>query len=79
MLCVTDTDEGDTPVVTTSDCGYLRLRRTHYDDAELRGWAERISALKLDRAYVYFMHEDDALGTSWARRLNEFWREAQPQ
>jgi uncharacterized protein YecE (DUF72 family) len=79
MLCVTDTDEGDTPVVTTSDCGYLRLRRTHYDDAELRAWTERIAALKLNRAYVYFMHEDDALGTRWARRLNEFWRGAQPQ
>lgn len=79
MLCVTDTDEGDTPFVTTSDCGYLRLRRTHYDDAELRAWAEKIAALKLDRAYVYFMHEDDALGTSWAQRMNEFWREGQPQ
>jgi uncharacterized protein YecE (DUF72 family) len=79
MLCVTDTDEGDTPFVTTSDCGYLRLRRTHYDDADLRDWAEKIAALRLDRAYVYFMHEDDALGTNWARRLNEFWPGAQPQ
>ena len=35
MLCVTDTDEGDTPFVATSDCGYVRLRRTHYDDADL--------------------------------------------
>jgi uncharacterized protein YecE (DUF72 family) len=79
MLCVTDTDEGDTPFVSTSDHGYLRLRRTHYDDADLRAWAEKIAALKLDRAYIYFMHEDDALGTNWARRLNEFWREGQPQ
>lgn len=79
MLCVTDTDEGDTPFVSTSDHGYLRLRRTHYDDTDLRAWAEKIAALKLDRAYVYFMHEDDALGTNWARRLNEFWRGAQSQ
>ena len=78
-LCVTDTDEGDTPFVSTSDYGYLRLRRTHYDDAELRAWAEKIAALKLDLAYVYFMHEDDALGTNWARRLNEFRRDVQPQ
>ena len=27
MLCVTDTDAGDTPFVTTADWGYLRLRR----------------------------------------------------
>jgi len=79
MLCVTDTDEGDTQFVTTSDCGYLRLRRTHYDDADLGAWAAQLAAQPLERTYVYFMHEDDALGTNWAQRLNEFWREAQPQ
>jgi len=73
MLCVTDTDEGDTPFVATSDCGYVRLRRVHYDDADLRGWAERIAAQPLVRAYVYFMHEDEALGTRFARRLMELW------
>jgi uncharacterized protein YecE (DUF72 family) len=76
MLCVTDTDTGDTPFVATADCGYLRLRRTHYEDAELRAWAERIAATGLARVYVYFMHEDDALGAKFARRLNEFWRAA---
>ena len=73
VLCVTDTDEGDTPFVATSDCGYVRLRRTHYDDADLRGWAERIAAQPLARAYVYFMHEDEALGTRFARSLMELW------
>ena len=77
MLCVTDTEEGDTPFVSTSNWGYLRLRRTHYDDAELRAWAEKIAAQALDRAYVYFMHEDDSLGTRWAQRLSELWRGAQ--
>jgi uncharacterized protein YecE (DUF72 family) len=77
MLCVTDTDEGDTPLVSTSQWGYLRLRRTHYDDAELRAWAERIAAQCLARTYVYFMHEDDAVGTGFARRLGEFWRALQ--
>lgn len=71
MLCVTDTDEGDTPFIATSDHAYVRLRRTHYDHGELRGWAERIAAQPLQRTYVYFMHEDDALGTEWARRLME--------
>jgi uncharacterized protein YecE (DUF72 family) len=74
MLCVTDTDEGDTPLVATSDCGYVRLRRTHYDDAGLRAWVERIAAQRLARTYVYFMHEDEALGTRFAQRLNELWR-----
>src|SRR5712692_2802874 len=75
MLCVTDTDEGDTPFVVTSDWGYVRLRRTHYDDGDLRPWVERIAAQRLARTYVYFMHEDEALGTRFAQRLNELWRE----
>ena len=74
LLCVTDTDEGDTPFVTTADYGYLRLRRTHYDDADLSRWLDRIATLPLARVYVYFMHEDEALGTRFAQRLMELWR-----
>ncbi|HQR54226.1 MAG TPA: DUF72 domain-containing protein [Burkholderiales bacterium] len=76
MLCVTDTDTGDTPFVATSDCGYVRLRRTHYDDADLQAWVERIAAARLARTYVYFMHEDDAVGTRFAQRMTELWDEA---
>jgi uncharacterized protein YecE (DUF72 family) len=74
ILCVTDTDEGDTPFVATADCGYVRLRRTHYDDSELRAWAEQIAAKALPRTYVYFMHEDEALGTKFADRLLKVWQ-----
>jgi len=76
MLCVTDTDEGDTPLVVTSDWGYLRLRRTHYDDADLQAWTERIAAQHLARMHVYFMHEDEARGTLFAQRLDALWRAA---
>ncbi len=72
-LCVADTDEGDTPFVCTSDSGYLRLRRTHYDDKDLEAWAGRIKAQPLARAYVYFKHEDEARGTKFARRFTELW------
>jgi uncharacterized protein YecE (DUF72 family) len=78
MLCVTDTDEGDTPFVVTAATAYVRLRRTHYDDADLRGWAERIASQRLERTYVYFMHEDEALGTKFAQRLNEIWKAIVP-
>jgi uncharacterized protein YecE (DUF72 family) len=78
ILCVTDTDEGDTPFVATSDCGYIRLRRTHYDDRELDVWAAQIAAKELPKTYVYFMHEDEALGTRFARRLNEAWAALSP-
>ena len=74
ILCVTDNEQGDTPLVVTADCGYLRLRRTHYEETELRAWAERIAALSLECVYVYFMHEDEALGCRFARLLNEAWR-----
>lgn len=73
LLCVTDTDKGDTPFIATSDCGYIRLRRTHYDDDDLAAWVKRIATQPLARAYVYFMHEDEVLGTRFARRLNELW------
>jgi uncharacterized protein YecE (DUF72 family) len=73
ILCVTDTDEGDTPYVATSDLGYVRLRRTRYDDGELRAWAARIAEAPVARTYVYFMHEDEALGTRFAKRLLELW------
>ena len=76
MLCVTDTDEGDSPFVCTSDCTYLRLRRTRYDDSDLRVWVDRIAAQPLVRAYVYFKHEDEALGTRFARLFEELWRAA---
>jgi uncharacterized protein YecE (DUF72 family) len=76
LLCVTDTDEGDTPFVSTADYGYVRLRRTHYDDADLSAWAERIAAQPLSRTYVYFMHEDEALGTRFGQRLMELWKAA---
>ena len=77
MLCVTDTDAGETPFVATADCGYVRLRRTHYDEADLRAWVERIAAQRLARTYIYFMHEDDALGTQFAHHINDLWRAAQ--
>jgi uncharacterized protein YecE (DUF72 family) len=76
ILCVTDTDEGDTPFVATSDCGYVRLRRTDYDDDDLRGWVAQIAGKRLPKTYVYFMHEDEALGTRFGRRLNELWTQA---
>ena len=74
ILCVTDTDEGDTPFVVTADWGYVRLRRTHYDERELEAWAARIAEKAVARTYVYFMHEDEALGTRFARTLLDLWK-----
>lgn len=43
----------------TADWGYLRLRRSDYDEAALRAWAERILARPWREAFVFFKHEDD--------------------
>ena len=74
MLCVTDTEEGETPFAATADSGYVRLRRTHYDERDLAAWVERIAAQELACTYVYFMHEDEALATRFAKLLNELWK-----
>jgi uncharacterized protein YecE (DUF72 family) len=73
LLCVTDTDEGDTPFVTTATEAYVRLRRTHYDEADLATWVDRIAASGVERTFVYFMHEDEALGTRFAAAMNALW------
>ena len=36
--------------------------------------AERIATFGLARTYVYFMHEDEALGAKFAATLGESWR-----
>ena len=75
MLCVADTEERSVPLIATSGSGYLRLRSLAYQDADLRAWAERIAANAWDRVYVYFKHEDQALGPQFAQRFIEAWRD----
>jgi len=52
---------------------YLRLREPPYDDEQLRGWAARLRPLleEGNRVYVYFKHEDEPTGPTYARRLLE--------
>lgn len=71
-LCIADA-EGDleVPVVATAPWGYLRLRRTDYDEAALEAWAERVRAQAWEEAYVFFKHEDEATGPRLAARFLE--------
>ncbi len=70
-LCLTQTDdvEKSTPFVATADWGYLRLRRTAYDDATLVEWVARLHDQPWREAYVFFKHEDEAHGPDYAKRL----------
>src|SRR2546427_568146 len=73
-LCVMEDDDGETsPFVVTSEDAYLRLRRTQYTEDDLRAWADRIAAQPLERAWVYFKHEDEASAPRFAQRLAEVW------
>ena len=69
-LCVADSEEFATPLEATAGWGYLRLRRQDYDDAALRGWAERLRAQRFDETFVFFKHEDEGAGP----RLAESFR-----
>ena len=68
-LCCADTDKGATPLVATADWGYLRLRDADYDEAELRGWCDRIVAQPWSEAFVFMKHEDEGKGAKMAMEL----------
>ena len=75
-LCVADTgEEPATPLVATTDWGYLRLRREDFSDEELRDWARRIREQPWSDAYVFLKHEEEGKGPKLAARLMEICRE----
>jgi uncharacterized protein YecE (DUF72 family) len=60
LVCA-DTEESGAfgaPIVPTADWGYLRLRRSGYDEAALAPWAARIRAQPWQQAFVFFKHEE---------------------
>ena len=71
-LCIADADENPTnEIISTATWGYLRLRRSDYTDADLSQWMERILAQKWERAFVFFKHEEEAIGPKMAIRFHE--------
>src|SRR3990170_3295978 len=71
--CVAETDEKDPGPndLSWEPFGFLRLRKTEYDDAELSAWAERIRPVLEagNDVYCYFKHEDEGHSTKMADRL----------
>ena len=71
-LVAVDDDEGGTPLLTTASWGYLRLRRTGYDEAALDRWAGRILEQPWREAYAFLKHDEEgteANGPRWAEAL----------
>ncbi len=73
-LCLADTDEKPLDaLISTASWGYLRLRRTDYNESALSQWAAKVLAQKWRRAFVFFKHEEEraAKGPEWALRFRE--------
>ncbi|MEM7435751.1 MAG: DUF72 domain-containing protein, partial [Myxococcota bacterium] len=69
-LCLADTDKAETPeLVSTTDWGYLRLRREDYSENALRTWKTAIEAQPWQEAFVFFKHEDDGTAPRLASTL----------
>ena len=61
-LVAVDEDESEgsgAPLVPTATWGYLRLRRTDYDEAALTSWVERIRSQPWREAYAFLKHDED--------------------
>jgi uncharacterized protein YecE (DUF72 family) len=72
-VCAAETDEAPAEIVPGARFGYLRLRKTDYDDAALRDWAARLRDQGWERAFVFFKHEDEGRGPQLARRFLDLW------
>lgn len=70
-LCVAESDDFATPLVSTANFGYLRLRRTEYSTRDISTWAKRIAAQGKEwkETFIYFKHEDTGTGPIFAKKL----------
>jgi uncharacterized protein YecE (DUF72 family) len=70
-LCVADTAEGTTPLESTADFGYVRLRDEGYAKRALENWVEQVRGLgqAWTDAYVFFKHEEKGEGPKLAAKF----------
>lgn len=73
--CLAETDEkpsGDGPI-PAQPFSYLRLRKEHYSDEEIRAWARRVRATLEGGSdvFCYFKHEEKGAGPIFAERMGE--------
>lgn len=70
-LCCADSDDEAGSLIETAPFAYLRLRRAAYQDAELAAWAQQLRDAPLERAFVFFKHEDAGAGPCMASAFGE--------
>jgi uncharacterized protein YecE (DUF72 family) len=73
--CISDQKEPDPAVVRTAPYGYVRMRHTHYTDADLARWFDRLRAPGWEDMFVFFEEEEEAHGP---RLAQAFLRLARP-
>ena len=73
-LVAAEEDETPAHTVATADYGYLRLRKAAYTDAELASWAKQVKEQAWKDAFVFFKHEDGAVGPMLAGKFQEFFK-----
>jgi uncharacterized protein YecE (DUF72 family) len=74
-LCVADTDELTTPLVTTADFGYFRLRDEGYSKRALATWVKTVRDLgqAWRDAFVFFKHEEAGIGPKLALQFADLF------
>jgi uncharacterized protein YecE (DUF72 family) len=68
-LCIADSGKMSTPVVSTADYAYFRLRDEGYQTADIDRWASRIAGFAASETFVYFKHEEQGKGPEFAHLL----------
>ena len=67
LVWVDQDDTESTELTATADWAYLRLRRAGYTPSDLKAWHQRLADASLERALVFFKHEDEGAGPQLAR------------
>ncbi len=72
-LCIADTEKGTTPLVSTADFGYFRLRDEGYSEKDLNNWSQTVKKLGAgwQDVFIYFKHEESGIGPALANRFRE--------
>lgn len=70
-LCIADSESWETPLVSTANYAYLRLRDEGYGDADIAQWAQTARTLseRASDVFVYFKHEDEGKGAAFGQQM----------
>jgi uncharacterized protein YecE (DUF72 family) len=69
-LCVNDDPEfPQAPLLSSTNWGYVRLRRKRYTKKTLGDWVKKLRSQPWKQAYVFFKHEVTGTGPKFAARF----------